>query len=250
MNAPIFTRYLYYEPDVVNSLLTSVLKKQPERAIFWAYELYFSGLEAKLFRLLSLLYKKYYAPVATKKWGVFLEGKLREWADNRWMHSIVATIVHTMALRPSLLDPLRGTPQVPIYYIHYSEKDIEPYITIRVSPDVRPYRILQKVCLYSTEKNADMRGFDDILEDLSVSKSEEIESILDDYFYHWEYYSFFTPIWKERIEKYGGKIDDETKSVIFLKEELEEKFYGEYGYEPDEQPAEIKERIMPDPLFV
>lgn len=241
---PIFTRYLYYKKDVELSLLGCILKKDIEKAIFWAYELYFSGFEKELFKLLSLLYKKYYAPINTKKLGFFLEEKKKEWANNHYKHFIIATIVHTIAQRPSLSDGQIMPPKI-LFFVYYKNADVEKYKTIKVSPDIRSYRILQKACIYSTEKNMDSNSFD--LEEFEESDSEESESretLLEKYFYHWEFYSFLTPVWKERIEKYGGQPNDETRKIIFTEEELEDAFYKEYGYEPDEQPAEITKRTI------
>ena len=57
----IFTRYLYIKEEVRLALLVSILNKSDD-AIFWAYELYYSGFK---FELLNLIWKIYYDFFAT-----------------------------------------------------------------------------------------------------------------------------------------------------------------------------------------
>jgi len=54
---PVFTRYLYLKDDVEISLLSSLLHKQREKAMFWGYELYHSGF---IDDVLVVLWRAYY----------------------------------------------------------------------------------------------------------------------------------------------------------------------------------------------
>jgi hypothetical protein len=38
----------------------------------------------------------------------------------------------------------------------------------------------------------------------------------------WEYYAYRSPIWKERMDKYGGVANDGGKTVEFADEDMEE----------------------------
>jgi hypothetical protein len=63
---------------------------------------------------------------------------------------------------------------------------------------------------------------------------------------HWEYFSFQTPLWRERLNKYKIKIDSK-KFLIEFEDEMTnckeyEDFYENYNYEPDEQSKEVQER--------
>ena len=51
-----FTRYLYLKEEVEVALLVSLLNKDKERALFWAYELYYSGLANELIVTLWRIY--------------------------------------------------------------------------------------------------------------------------------------------------------------------------------------------------
>ena len=55
---------------------------------------------------------------------------------------------------------------------------------------------------------------------------------------NWLYEASFSPIWQKRIEKYGGRICHESKTVTF---EDEEQFYNWHNFEPDEQPLSVQE---------
>lgn len=77
---------------------------------------------------------------------------------------------------------------------------------------------------------------------LSLFKLErdKVSSICPIYWGQWEYYASLSPIWLERIEKYNGKIINESKTVQFDDDDDLENFYEEYGYEPEEQLGEVQ----------
>ena len=62
------------------------------------------------------------------------------------------------------------------------------------------------------------------------------------YWYHWEYYANFCPLWAERFNKYNITIDDELAKITFNDEDHLEDFYSKYGYEPDEQSNETESK--------
>ena len=59
--------------------------------------------------------------------------------------------------------------------------------------------------------------------------------------YNWEYYASFVPLWRERIKSFNGKINDESKRIIFDDDESLENFYDTYGYELDEQSKDVQD---------
>ena len=62
------------------------------------------------------------------------------------------------------------------------------------------------------------------------------------FWYHWEYYAYNSPLWKERFDKYSIKVIDKKQLIEFQDDDELDKFYEEYGYEPDEQNAEIQQK--------
>jgi hypothetical protein len=62
--------------------------------------------------------------------------------------------------------------------------------------------------------------------------------------HNWLYFASFSPIWANRIAEYDGVIDNENCRVDFPNDDCIERFYEEYGYEPDEQKMETLTKFM------
>ena len=56
---------------------------------------------------------------------------------------------------------------------------------------------------------------------------------------HWEYYAYKTSFWREIIDRYGGSVNEEMRTVEF-KDDSMDLFYNLYGYELDEQPLYLQ----------
>lgn len=82
----------------------------------------------------------------------------------------------------------------------------------------KPYQILKQNLKYKNRQ--------------TISK-EQLSDILN----NWLYYSFSTPVWRERIEKYNGYSQD--NKIKFCNDDNLEAFHEAYGYELDEQSNEI-----------
>ena len=93
----IFTRYLYVKDEVRVAILSSILKKS-EDAIFWAYELYYSGFKHELFELLWNIYYDFFATLNPSFESYFLK-KHGEWIDNEY-DTLVSSIVQSLLFRP------------------------------------------------------------------------------------------------------------------------------------------------------
>lgn len=58
---PEFTRYLYLKQDVKEAAIGAILNNDQDTAMFWVYELYFSGFESETIQLLWQCYYDFYA---------------------------------------------------------------------------------------------------------------------------------------------------------------------------------------------
>ena len=95
----IFTRYLYVKDEVRLALLASILKKSDD-AIFWAYELYYSGFKHELFELLWNIYYDFFATLNPSFESYFLK-KHGEWIiNNEEYDTLVSSIVQSLLFRP------------------------------------------------------------------------------------------------------------------------------------------------------
>lgn len=105
-NSFIFTRYLYEKEEVEIHLLLSFLYKKQEDALFWAYELFYSGFEKDL---VNYLFKIYYYFYASLNPGLesFLIKKSKELCDVSLVlekSKIIAFIVENLLIRPFNMD--------------------------------------------------------------------------------------------------------------------------------------------------
>ena len=274
---PIFTRYLYYKNDVVISMIVCILKKDIEQSLFWGYELYFSGFQQEVIDILLLVYKVFYkinesqsTPISSSEFiqtttplrrggfivlqnnkiKKFIENKVNEWRTDNRKDYILAILIHNILYRDSPVWNLNKknmeNKKKKIIYIMYNDLEIQKYKTLEpVFTQYRPSSLLKKVCVYSIILH--YHSFFESVECDFIKqylKPIDRKQLLEKYFYNWEYYSFFTPIWKERIQRMRGTADFINKKIIFQNEEMEEIFYDFYGYEPDEQPIEITENII------
>tara|TARA_A100001015_G_C14920870_1_gene684262 strand:+ start:48 stop:1319 length:1272 start_codon:yes stop_codon:yes gene_type:complete len=91
--------------------------------------------------------------------------------------------------------------------------------------NIKPYNVLKEKRDYSINTNIGCFK-------INLNKFNNIckLQILNNY---WEYYCNFSPIWKDRFEKYNCIF--QNKNAIFKNDDYLEEFYELYGYEPDEQ---------------
>lgn len=95
----IFTRYLYVKDEVCIALLVSILNKS-EDAIFWAYELYYSGFKNELFTLIWKIYYDFFATL-NPTFEAYLMKKHKEWLKTPEDQSrIVSAIIQDLLFRP------------------------------------------------------------------------------------------------------------------------------------------------------
>jgi len=97
------TRYLYVKKEVEISLLLSILNKN-EEAIFWAYELYYSGFKIELTCLLLKIYYDFFSclnPKFEKYLLVKLKNNLNDCEKNP---ELISSIIHNFNHRPFNID--------------------------------------------------------------------------------------------------------------------------------------------------
>jgi hypothetical protein len=90
----VFTRYLYIKDEVKISLLISILNKSDD-AIFWAYELYYSGFKNEL---IEFIWKIYYDFFATQNptFAAYLSTKL---SKSSFEDRLISSIVQNLLIR-------------------------------------------------------------------------------------------------------------------------------------------------------
>ena len=123
-------------------------------------------------------------------------------------------------------------------YISVDSEDIIQYKTIIGDNNILAYQILKKACIC---------GIDDF-KHLSLFKlTRNKYNLQETYWYHWEYYASFSPIWLKRIKQFGGYRDYSNRQLLFVKKPddiLLQEFYKLYGLEPDEGPLDIQNKSI------
>mgnify|MGYP003646513948 CR=1 FL=1 len=69
-------------------------------------------------------------------------------------------------------------------------------------------------------------------EDNDEDNHDIMEKII---WYHWEFYAYNCPMWKERFDKYNITVDVDNHKILFHDDDELELFYSQYGYCPDEE---------------
>lgn len=124
------------------------------------------------------------------------------------------------------------------------EKMIEEEETAQ--PSTEPCKDLTKHRRYAIDDDIGMHHFFLSRFSRKTSEPSDCNQTKHNIYFHWEYYAFETPIWRERFTHYKAIQNHETNQIVFPSDELAEEFYLKYGYEPDEQPRETDEKSTKD----
>ena len=121
-------------------------------------------------------------------------------------------------------------------YVVGKDDNISEYQTIYTDKETKlySYKILPKACKYVIDSEH--------LLGLFHLQRDSCPELLTMYHRNWLYYAASTPLWSERIQKFGGTINNESKTIVFDNIDNEEVFHDNYNLEPDEQPCEVQER--------
>lgn len=94
----VLTRYLYIKDEVKLALLISILNKSDD-AIFWAYELYYSGFKIELYDYIWKIYYDFFATL-NPCFELYLNKTLKHQTDFLENPKLVSTIVQNLLIRP------------------------------------------------------------------------------------------------------------------------------------------------------
>jgi hypothetical protein len=100
---PIFTRYLYLRSDVGISLLSCILNKKTEQAVFWLMELYHSGFYSDAISILWRTYYEFYATLNPNFETHFLK-KMQEVKTPEDEKNYILNMTKNLMIRPHNCD--------------------------------------------------------------------------------------------------------------------------------------------------
>jgi hypothetical protein len=193
------------------NLLLSIDKKHYKNIAYYLRR--FRNNEDELFQIIVNYYKN-----KSKK-------HLKMYNGEDKMHNLIATMFHL-----SLKDPPAREIRVQItkeeleYGMNTNKITVALY---KVLKEKRLFKISSKIGCF------ELRKYD--------CKYPNIQDIQ---WHHWEYFSYNSPLWKERFDKYKIIIDHEKFLISFEDDDEYEEFSEKYYYEPDEQSKEVQERSI------
>jgi len=244
-NSLIFTRYLYSLEETKHALFLSLLDRDLDQALFWAYEIFYSGHQEHAFDYCLSIYETVYHDINDPRVLGYLHKVFDTWKQNQSDPYAIAVIVQNIIVRPysvnRFIDEYMSVRCVDsevlekkkrLFLYKIKEEDMKQYETIITTEPGKARHVLKKACRYACRKE---------VRDLFHTSHKDIRL---DYFDHWLYYAAGSPLWLDRIHEYGGTVNEETKCIDFEDEEREEKFYDLYGYEPDEQAKYVYEKSI------
>lgn len=116
---------------------------------------------------------------------------------------------------------------IEIFNIHY--KFTFSYLT----NNIKTYNILsQRPDINSNAKYISLLCY---IKSNTLKENISNDITIKKHFNDWIYKASFTPFWKINIEKYGGKIQNIHKTILWENDDLFEVFSNKFDLEPDEQ---------------
>ena len=248
----MLTRYLYSKIDVKQSLLLALLEHNHDEALFWGYELYYSGFKHDVFIYLSNIYDFIYSTI-NPSLRVPFRMLVDDWKNDNTLECNLGTIIMTLSCRDydlkifmkayfdfidfesiDLENEANKNKKKLNMIIHLKEKDINKYKNIKMK---KPCQYLQIGCKYPIRK--------EVNNIFNFVKTTRI-----DFENYWLYYCRDTPYWIDKIIEFDGAIDYNNKQIVFPNDTLCDKFYDRWNIEPDDQPEYIYDYCVGSPNTV
>lgn len=240
----VFTRYLYSKEDVIRSLFIALLNKETDEALFWAYEIYYSGFQQEMMEYVVRIFHEIYEKRNSSQFCEFVLNQYGKWLDNRGDDTILGTIVWNLSKShydltqfienyfTIKLNVMRtAEPKKRKLRLIFKETDIEKYKTVAINEPGKAWKLLPQLCKYAV--------YPEIRSLFQITNVD----FRKEYCENWLFYAARSPIWCDRIITCGGFVIDNEK-VNMIDEDKAEEFYQLYNYEPDEQPTEIQEKSI------
>lgn len=238
----VLTRYLYNHIEVRQTLFISILNHDIDESLYWAYELYYSGLKETFIEFLIDIYLLIYKSdnPEIEKFVMDQIEHLRNEDNDLLLGNIVATLCTRQYDLQKFCKKFLHVDATQInkgnrhkLKVNLTEEYIEQYKT---KNEQRIYRTLRNVIKYSIRK--------DLNKLFNASSNFDYEAMKNIYHNNWLYFTRKCPLWNERIKEHKGIVDDDKKTIVFPNDDQLEEFCEKWNYEPDEQPSNIQNALM------
>uniref|UniRef100_A0A6C0ASV2 Uncharacterized protein n=1 Tax=viral metagenome TaxID=1070528 RepID=A0A6C0ASV2_9ZZZZ len=247
------TRYLYPTVDVRQSLFMSMLDRNLDESLFWAFELFYSNdfiddtlIETSTFEYVKRIYDHIYREL-NPDIDSWINKKLVTMEPDIALASLINTLIQRQYSIVSFLEHVIHVKceerviasNIKKFRILLAKDDICKYKTID-DTTLSPRNILKTACRFAIRTN------------ISILFNTFIPgSLIELWTNHWLYYAARTPIWATRINRLNGWLNEDKLAVEFDEEYVDDndlsdfdEFHNRWNYEPDEQSIELRNRII------
>ena len=133
------------------------------------------------------------------------------------------------------------------FYVRVDPEEVVQYETIEASAEIKSYQILRHGCTTKIE-NSWANLFEGFRNQSSEIKKKYDEwtsrAVLEKYSDNWLYHAAFSPAWFNRIRLCKGYIDYVNQKVMFVSDDWEDQFNGQFNLDPDEQSLIVKNNAL------
>jgi hypothetical protein len=234
-----YTRYLYIHRQVMQSLFIALLEHQREEAIFWGYELYYSGYEEYVMEYIDSIYETIYMSCCSESFTTFFKAQYQLWKEDNSKEYILGILLWNLSIRNYDINGFIEQffkvkcvkkPTVHNKAFRITMMDIDKYKTHQHVIGKGRF-VIQEHCRYKIRNHVD-----ELFKTNLINTKKKLH-------YHWLYYAYECPLWQTRILEHNGTKNDGDQQIEFEDDDMDN-FYDLYGYSPDEQPIEIQDRLL------
>ena len=241
----ILTRYLYNLVEVKHSLFLSIIRHKEDETLFWICELYYSGFDNEIQNLLENIYNYCYTDnKILKEYSRTYKKKIKCKSETTKLCAYATFAINlcyqnfdlkSFAKQYFELDVTQKKYDNKIFkesLVEIKKENLKKFISVKSD---KVWSFLRNACKYPISKEYN-----------KLFNIEHVDYMMqkEKLFNHWLYYCKDTPIWIERINEFNGVLDEENEEVVFEDENKLEEFYNKYGYEPEDQPIIVIEKLL------
>lgn len=275
----ILSRYLHNFDSIVEALPKCILNKN-DAAIYFAYELYFSGWENVVW---EIVWEYYFLNIALSgpEYESYLKSKEKDWKQTK-NYCIIKEIIQDLFIRPNsvlkdhenfkTLEKKSVKQLLEIYkdpknnlfnkvrMVKYNPRNLrkidKEILILRIIQLKTPLRLKkiefyievckEEVIEYATRVEHSAQSWKILRDVVKYNTDEYLETkpnnlSPNEMFENWLFYAKDCPLWKNRLLNYKYSIYNSR--VDFEDEDEEEDFWNKFNLEPEEQPKHVQEKL-------
>lgn len=216
--------FRYIDKKMYHYAVTSMPDKI-EDDLFDSIQLYFKVNDKEIQSLKSMLHDCKYSNKVHTVWAMICFFLFPENRDSDTTNGNVKKSTIYIACSDSEYNEMMGIHEDPVPPCKLGNSQVYKTLEIKrkyaINPNCIGFELMRDIFHSGSDADAADKGSD----------AEIVKNII---WYHWEFYAYQSPLWKERFDKYNITLDTDNHKIIFHDDDELELFYSQYGYYPDE----------------